>query len=155
MFSVHIILFLETFKIYFTNVKGLSSSADKIYAEHNQVSTSHARVTLETFRYNKYTDFVKCFYWWACLFRMKTPPIQYDQNPSNSCASIHHWPNMIPDLNLACLHAVACIRSGSGVSVQRDCFNSCLLFLFKLSAICFGRTTIFRRKHVADNLNKK
>jgi hypothetical protein len=43
--------------------------------------------------------------------------------------------------NLGCLHPVACIRSGSGVSVKRNSVSLVVYYLFKLSATCFGRTT--------------
>jgi hypothetical protein len=71
------------------------------------------------------------------------------------------------NLELGCFHPVACIRSGSGVSVEHNSV-SIVVFYF---ITCFGCTTIFSRKynfrcmhfhlkmvvrskHVAANLNK-
>jgi hypothetical protein len=52
------------------------------------------------------------------------------------------------DLKLSCLHPVACIRSGSGVSVKRNSVSLAFIILFKLTDTCFGRTTVILNKIV-------
>jgi hypothetical protein len=66
--------------------------------------------------------------------------------PSSSRNIVNYIPKN--NLNLGCLHPVACVRSGDGgfyQSMQRH-YRRLIYYLYYYVVTCFGRTAIIRQK---------